>query len=298
MSWATKFFQNQGWLGIAKYGKDSNGNITGFVDANGNPVVPITKTLTQFLALTAADVADGAVIHITNVHTTSGAGGVYATWDATASKWGQNFGVSWVFSTLALAVASFPAASFTGWRIYVTGVGELRSNGTRYVPATGRIILGSGIYGTLSAPTKNSGAVAAPYSFSIGTPTIPANLLAAGSMLNVKFRTQRHNANATLTFNVRLGTAGTTSDPLIWQAAIAATNLHHSASDILITFPDTTHLIVNMTSSQAGTGGAGQLVEMTTNIDTTAAMILSMDISAKNAADTLDLLSWYLEWFE
>lgn len=139
LSWFIKaFYALRGTLGIALYGKDANGNITGFVAANGNPVIPINKTLTQFLALTPSDVADGAVIHITDLHTTSGAGGVYATWDASASKWGQNFGAAWVFDTYDLLIAKFPLVSkWDGFKFWVkTGVGvggaELINTGTRY----------------------------------------------------------------------------------------------------------------------------------------------------------------------
>ena len=269
------------------------------VDPDGNPIYPINKTLAQFLALTPSDVADGAVVHITDLHTTSGAGGVYATWDATASKWGQNFGTPWCFTTLSLAVASFPAASFPGWSIYIPGVGELHSDGARYVPATGQSIISKGIFGTLAAPTKNTGTGAATYTFNIGAPTIEANLLAGGySMLNFKLRGQRHNANGTMSINARLGTTGTTADPLLWWAALAATDLLHVGADVLITFPTATDFITNMTSLQAGTGGAGQLVNRTTNVNTASNMILSIDVSGKHTNDTFDLLSYYLGWFE
>ncbi len=121
-------------LKLASYSTDGSGNITGFVDASGNPVVPLNKTLTEFLALTAGQVADGAVVHITNVHGPSGAGGVYATWDAVAAKWGQNFGTPWCFTTVAVAAASFPAASFPGWRIRSTTYNlDYYSDGTEYV---------------------------------------------------------------------------------------------------------------------------------------------------------------------
>lgn len=129
-------------LKLASFSVDGSGNITGFVDASGNPVVPINKTLSEFLALTAGQVADGAVVHITNVHGPSGAGGVYATWDATASKWGQNFGTPWCFTTVAIAEASFPAASFPGWRIRSTIYGlDYYSNGTEYVLNNGQAVV-------------------------------------------------------------------------------------------------------------------------------------------------------------
>lgn len=129
-------------LKLASYSTDGSGNITGFTDAEGNPVVPIDKTLVQFLALTPSGVADGAVVHITNVHGPSGAGGVYATWDAVASKWGQNFGTPWCFTTIALAAASFPAASYPGWRFRDTTYNlDYYSDGTEHVLNNGMALV-------------------------------------------------------------------------------------------------------------------------------------------------------------
>lgn len=299
MSWVTKFFQNQGWLGIARYGKDSSGNITGFIDANGNAVVPTNKTLTEFLALLPADVADGAVVRITNVHGPSGAGGVYATWDATASKWGQNFGTPWVFADLATLVASFPAASFTGWIFRLTGVnGDLISNGTKYVPKHGGIILSQNVYGTLALPTKNSGTGTTTYSFDIGSPSIQLNLLGSKAKLKFKAKLQRHLANATMTVLFRLGTANGSTDSSFWSATIPATDLAQVNADVLIDFADSTHFLSNMNNQQAGSGATGAISERSANVNTASTMYISCDISSKNSSDTLDLLSYMVEWVE
>lgn len=117
----------------------SDGGPIALIDPRtGLPVFPINKTLSQFLALTPGQVADGAVVHITDLHGLSGAGGVYATWDSVASKWGQNFGAPWVFDTYPLLIASFPLVSkWEGFRFWVkTGVGyggaELINTVTRY----------------------------------------------------------------------------------------------------------------------------------------------------------------------
>lgn len=108
------------------------------VDNNGDPIYPINKTLAEFQALTPGDVSDGAVVHITNVHGPSGAGGVYATWDAVAAKWGQNFATPWCFATKALIEASFPAASCPGWRFRATTYNlDYYSDGTEYVLSNG-----------------------------------------------------------------------------------------------------------------------------------------------------------------
>ena len=289
-------------LKLASFSVDGSGNITGFVDANGNTVVPIQKTLAEFLATTSGQVADGAVVHITNVHGPSGAGGVYATWDATASKWGQNFGTPWVFSTLALLTASFPAASWTGWVFRITGIsGDLISNGTKYVPRHGRLTLVGLMYGIPASPTKNSGTGTTTYSFNIGAPTFPAGLFGAGAArLYLKSRMQRHNGvtPANILVAIRLGTAGTSSDRPIWSATISTTDLIQTSSEVYIEFPDATHFVTNSSNGQSGAGAASQLTTETTNVSTASAMILSVDITSKNANDTLDLLGLSLEWGE
>lgn len=146
--WKLMFNMLKGVLGIARYSKDTNGNITGFIDADGNPVVPIDVTLVEFLALGPGDVADKAVVHITDLHTTSGVGGVFATWDGVAVKWGQNFGAAWVFDTYDLLLASFPLVSkWHGFRFWVNagcglGGAELIHKTTRYRHAQkGRVLM-------------------------------------------------------------------------------------------------------------------------------------------------------------
>lgn len=263
---------------------------------------PLNKTLDQFLALTAGQVTDGTVVHITDVHGPSGAGGVYATWDAVASKWGQNFGVPWIFASPATLAANFPAASWPGWVVGITGInGNLKSNGTRYVPIARTSIVNLK-YGLPAAPTKNSGAVAAPYSFGIGAPTFPANLFGAGTNLYLKSRMQRHNGGtpAPIIVAIRLGTdtVTPTNNRPIWSNTLPATDLLQSPSEVFIEFPDTTHFVTNSLNGQSGSGAAGIVVTETTNVNTAAAMVLSVDITSKNTNDTLDLLSLSLEWGE
>jgi len=127
-------------------GGGGNGNVTysngNFYDSAGNVIVPTTKTLAQFLALTPSDVTDGAVVRIADLHGPSGAGGVYATWDAVAVKWGQNFGTPWCFATKAAAQTSFPAATYPGWKIRSTTYGiDYYSDGTEYVVSDGTALV-------------------------------------------------------------------------------------------------------------------------------------------------------------
>jgi len=111
--------------------------VNGQLVVNGSTAVPVSKTLAQFQALNTSTLADGAVIHLTDVHDRSGVGGTYITWDAVAVKWAQNFGTCCAFSTRAAALAAFPAASFPGFRIYSADYGNYKggyevSDGTYY----------------------------------------------------------------------------------------------------------------------------------------------------------------------
>jgi len=274
------------------------------VSVDGIPVSPIDKTLAEFLALTPSQVADGAVVHITNVHGPSGAGGVYATWDAVASKWGQNFGTPWVFSTLALLTASFPAASWEGWSFRVTVInGDLISNGTKYVPKNGRIPLVGLMYGIPGTPTKNSGTGTSTYSFNIDSPTFPAGLFGAGkARLYLKSRMQRHNGGtpANIVVAIRLGTdtVTPTNNRPLWSNTITTTDLTQSPSEVYIEIPDATHFVTNSSNGQSGSGATNNLTTETTNVNVASAMVLSVDITSKNTNDTLDLLSLSLEWGE
>jgi len=133
MSWVTKFFQNQGWLGIARYGKDSNGNISGFIDASGNPVSPYECTMAQFSTLVSSDWS-GIDIIITDRHINSqGVGGLRVRG---GSKWTLRDPQVYA-ATRAQNLTDFPAATYPGWRIFSADYGSYGggyevSDGTNY----------------------------------------------------------------------------------------------------------------------------------------------------------------------
>lgn len=215
-------------LKLASYSTDGSGNITGFVDASGNPVVPIDKTLTEFLALTSSDVADGAVVHITNLHGTSGAGGVYATWDAVAAKWGQNFGASWVFADYDSLVASFPLVSkWDGFKFWVnTGVGlggaELIHKTTRYRHTQkGRVLMALNNTRDTISTSKNTEKIECQWQ-------APTNFLRAADSIQADSHVSKSGTTNFLARDFHIGTAGTAAD----QSLMGALAITGSATNI------------------------------------------------------------------
>lgn len=282
-------------LGIARYSKDGNGNITGFIDGDGNAVDPYEFTKADFDNLTPSNYA-GIPVRITNWHqTAAGTGGVLFIG-----------GASWIClspqiyaATRAAGVAAFPAATYPGltqvWGDVGSGRAQVVSNGTRYIPKGGRMILFRNVYGTVASPILSAAAGSTSFNFALGSPTLPANLLAAGDALYLKGRVQKHGTAATISLEANIGTAGDTSDHNIWVGTVPNTDLNHTPFDCYADVADATHYVTNYIALQGGTGGAGFLLDRTTNFNIGSAMIFSIN-GTKNTADALDLLSWQLEW--
>lgn len=220
-------------LKLASFSVDGSGNITGFVDANGNAVVPIHKTLAQFLALGPTEVADGAVVRITNLHGRSGVGGVYATWDATASRWGQNFGGAWVFDTYALLIASFPlVAKWDGFTFWVNnGVGyngaELINKTTRYRHTQkGRVLMAK----NSSRDTINSNKQVEKIECQWAA---PGGFIAIGDTVYTETDFSKSGATASnfMARDFHIGTTGTISDQSLLGSATASSSASNLSCD-------------------------------------------------------------------
>jgi len=295
MDWRSGFFKNRGWLGLLQYNSS-----TGTISSAGT-------TISDVASYTTSDFKTDATIDLTvarNVEVSD----TYADSDFQPSLWrivpaatNKRKLVSpyIVFSTYALLIAAYPAASYPGLRAMITGWNNiiLRSNGSRYVPLGGRAFIFRGDFGSLASPSLNSGG-GTTYSFNTGTgtPTFPANLAAVGDVFNIRFRMQRHNANATINpARVTFGTAGTSSDGVTWSGTLAATDLLEVSGTYYISVKDNTHYTTNSSAVQSGTGGTGQLVDTTNNVDFTQPMILSFN-GTKNTSDTIDLISYDFEW--
>lgn len=100
-----------------------------------------SMSLASFLALNLATLADKTQIHINDLHGPTGVGGSLVVWDSVGYKWAQ-ITAPVVFSSLTAAVASFPAASYSGWRIKTSDYGlNYESDGTEYRLVHGQAIL-------------------------------------------------------------------------------------------------------------------------------------------------------------
>ena len=248
-------------------------------------------------------------VHITDRHsTTDGTSTPGSLWwvDPTATAIRKRNLVSGpiYYSTYADAIADVPAATWPTMSIVCADVGSSRiiltSNASRYSPSSGYVCLFKGVYGTLAAPTNSisAGTGGAATIFPIGTPTIPAGLLAVGDSLNLRLRLQRHNGGTPISMVVRanLGTAGDGSDADLWSATLGTTNLLICPALTDIAIGSATVFSTSSSQSLFGSGGAAAAADKTNNFNVASTLIFSVSIQIKNASDTLDLMSYSLEW--
>jgi len=268
--------------------------------ATGLPIEGVASyTLSEFQTDATIDLTVSRNVEVSNVY--SDTDSQPSLWKIVPTATNKRKLVSpyLIYDTIANLQADFPAATYPSVRAMITTLNNIivRSNGTRYVPQSGRGFMFRGTFGTLSTPTLNTSTGTTSYNFNtgMGTPTIPANILAIGDQLRLAFRTQKHNANATISHKVTLGTAGTNSDAYIWNGTIAITDLIQTGSTSQIKVTSATTFTTNSVVAQTGVGGINTLFEQTTNFNIASAMILSIN-GSKNSADTLDLLEYELEW--
>lgn len=246
-------------------------------------------------------------VHITDRHsTTDGTSTPGSLWwvDPTATAIRKRNLVSGpiYYSTYAAAIADVPAATWPTMAIVCADVGSSRiiltSNASSYRPRLGYSCLFKGVYGTLASPTNNisAGTGGTSTTFPIGTPTIPAGLLAVGDSLRLMLRLQRHNANATMVVRANLGTAGDGNDADLWSATLAATNLLICPAFTDIAIGSATVFSTSSSQSLFGSGIASAAVDKTTNFNVASTLKFSVSIQTKDASDTLDLMSYSLEW--
>lgn len=284
---------------VASNGVSVNGS-GDLVDSNGNVITgQATYTLAQFQA-GGFDLTTARYVRVTDLHSSvSGFGGSLWFIDPTATQKRILISEPVVFATIALLVASFPAATYPYLRSYVTEWNtEFISNGTRYVPATRLATLFNLVYGTLAAPTVtvSAGTTFTFNATSFGAPTLPAGTLATGDKLILTGKFQRHGAVGTINpLRVTLGTAGTSSDAVIWSNTIAATDLVETNFLCVVDIGSSTNFTSNSSAAMDGAGGVGQLVAGTANFDVASALIFSVN-GTKAAGDSIDLLAFHVQW--
>lgn len=193
----------------------------------------------------------------------------------------------------SVAFASLPAAASSTGLIYnVSDAGNSlwRSNGTNWLPVGGTATTYKK-FGSLAAPIASiSAATSGQFSITGGFPTIPAGMLiGANSMLRVMALMRRTGANATVTFNARLGTAGTTGDSVICARSLAATNdLQLWLFDDVYFSSTTVYTPINFIA--ANSTNTASASDKTTNVNAAAIMTVSLDVSAGNVGDVYELI--------
>jgi hypothetical protein len=191
----------------------------------------------------------------------------------------------------AVAVGTVFAASDIG------PAGTLfRSDGTAWRPLNGRALLYQRA-GSIASPISTlSGVTSGTFTLPAAM-TIPAGLIPTHGTLLIRARVQRTGANATASFNVRLGTAGTTSDSILTAPPMAATTLLICPVDTMAFFgTGTTSCVSNSSLPWNGANNTtANYADKSANINTASAMQVTLDISAANASDSFALHAYSLE---
>lgn len=270
MSWVGKFFQNQGWLGIARYSKNSSGNVTGLVDQSGNLITPYEFTLTEFNNLTSSDYA-GVTVRVTNIHSNAaGVGGVYFTG-----------GTTWALESPYIYYATFdllPAASlWPGARCLVgSGIGiggavvESRQiSGTYYWRyRDGRAVIDATTSDILHTTEFNVEKI-------IRSKLLPRNnnkcIMQNGDILALRSVMGRTAYTTNVTRYFKFGELQTTSDTLIEAAAGTTSKSMPEYNEIFRQSNIALNMLgPNSTNKWAGTSSADTQADVAvTNMDTT-----------------------------
>lgn len=174
------------------------------------------------------------------------------------------------------------------------GVSHWISNGTYWRPLNGSLFYSSQ-QGSIATPISAFTGVASSQ-FVINQPVFPAGMLVPGvSEIRTKIRLRRTGATATATINVHLGTAKSSSDPVVYAFTYAATNLLDIIAAPSIQIPETGRVMGTNWQPEGGSGNTSTFLDRTTNINTLADMGLTVSISGANAADAFALLGISVE---
>ena len=264
---------------------------------NGEYLNPASKTWTEFLALTPADVRDQASVYVYDKQ-------CLFIWNALAVRW-FHIGGSLFFDTYAQAFAQVPAASWPRLKFFCLNVAggslELENRNGRVRPSGGSGYLLNEVNGTEAAPIKylgdNSGVL--PQLFTLNNPNLPGGLVQAGDILWYHFDLQRHGTGA-MTPVLCIGTSASgLSDAAIWTNSIATTDLANIAGFCKVLVGTNTSASTNSTAGlqQTGSGGAGTRLTITANLNFAADQVLKFGLSVKGTnTDQLDLLQLSCLW--
>lgn len=302
MSWPIDFFKHRGWLGLVQY--DSTSGLT----VSGSAVPYESVTYSQFMDA-GFDVDTARYVLVSDLYSTADSGVTAPSrWRidpaaGTTRKRVLDSGPLY-FSTLSAFTTKISALSnHPGLRVFLGDVGdgkvELINNGTRLLPVGGVAMLyQSDVYGTLAAPTKTTGTGATSFIFDLGIPAFPAGLFAAGDELEIHVPMRKTSGTgATWVPAAFLGTAGTSSDSQIYGVTATNAALHDCGVFGKVYFVSSSAIIASMNNStETATGITDVCRDRSTNINTAAAMYITVGIGSKASGDNISATTCRVTW--
>lgn len=203
--------------------------------------------------------------------------------------------------TWAGLLASFPANANAGKRAVVTDFVSrpvVVSDGANWRPLNGRMRL-YGRNGTVAAPLASFTGVTAGYFTLPQTLTIPAGIVAPHSEVWANFDIYKTGAGGTAGISMRLGTTGGATDGVFGSgtAAAASGQTVRLYSGARFSAATDRFLSTGYAAFNGGGSSVSSAFDRTTGVSTTASMVISLELSAANVADTIMLLG-YSVWLE
>lgn len=162
-----------------------------------------------------------------------------------------------------------------------------------WVPFNGTVKLASK-QGSVASPVASiTGSTGALFTVNggAGSVVVPATMLIPGrSLLRVAVLFHRRGANANAIVRIYLGTTGTAADATAFSLNFAG-NLQQARTDLEIGAATSSSLTSTFWLAP-GASAPNAFSTMTTNINTDAAMTLSIGIASANALDSFDLIGY------
>lgn len=190
------------------------------------------------------------------------------------------------------ALAGLP----TGVTAFVSDWGALftpNAAKTAWIPEARHLQISSAVSSTASPLASLTGVTSGKFSIPGGAPVIPAGLTTTGWHVWLIANLRRTTSTATATIDVRLGTADSSADGIFGTNATAA-----SATALWYDMESGFYSTTGRLREGASPGSTDSrligmsAVDITANVDTTAAQYLSFHIASANTADVFQLLSY------
>lgn len=164
-----------------------------------------------------------------------------------------------------------------------------------WVPLNGTVKLASK-WGSVASPVASiMGSTGGLFAINggAGSLVVPATMLIPGrSILRVRALIHRRGANATAIVRIYLGTAGTSSDGMIFSISLAATDTLQTRPDIELAAITSSSMTSTDWLTPGNNGSPGVIRAVSTNINTEAAMTISFSIISANTLDSFDLIGY------